>query len=93
MNRKKLNIARKKIDKVDKKIFHLIKKRTIIVNQMLRLKQNKKQIVDKKRVNEILKRIKRKSLMNKIDPILTSQIWKSMIWAYIKYQRKNFKGK
>jgi len=93
MNRKKLNIARKKIDKVDKKIFHLIKKRTIIVNEMLRLKENKKQIVDKKRVNEILKRIKRKSLSNKIDPYITSQIWKSMIWAYIKYQRKNFKKK
>jgi len=93
MNRKKLNIARKKIDNVDKKIFHLIKKRTIIVNQMLRLKENKKQIIDKKRVNEILNRIKRKSISNKIDPNITSQIWKSMIWAYIKYQKKNFKKK
>ena len=60
MNKKKLKIARKKIDQLDKKIFNLIKKRTIIVNYMLNLKQFKKQIVDKKRINQILKNIKKK---------------------------------
>ena len=90
MNRKKLNIARKKIDKLDKKIFNLIKKRTLVVNQMILLKEKKSQIIDKIRINEILKKIKRKSLKNNIDPNITLQIWKSMIWSYIKYQKKNF---
>ena len=93
MNRKKLNIARKKIDKLDIKLFELIKKRTFVVKKMLLLKNKKSQIVDKKRINEIMKKIKNKSLKNKIDPKITQDIWKSMIWSYIKYQRKNFKKK
>ena len=93
MNIKKLKIARKKIDQLDKKIFTLIEKRTIIVNYMMNLKQFKKQIVDKKRINQILKNIKKKSLINKVDPKITTKIWKAIIWAYIDYQRKNFKNK
>ena len=91
MNKKsKLKRERFKIDKVDKKIFNLIKERTNIVNRMLLLKDTKRQIVDKKRIIQILKRIRKKSLVNKIDPKITSQIWKSMIWSYVKYQKKNF---
>ena len=91
MNKKsKLKRERLKIDKVDKKIFNLIKERTNIVNRMLLLKDTKRQIVDKKRIIQILKRIRKKSLINKIDPKITSQIWKSMIWSYVKYQKKNF---
>ena len=93
MKRKKLIIARKKIDKLDNKIFDLIKRRTSLVNQMILLKSNRKQIVDKKRIREILKEIKKKSLKTKVDPKITLTIWKSMIWAYVKYQRKNFKKK
>jgi len=93
MNKKKLRKARIKIDKVDQKIFNLIKQRTNIVKYMLTLKTLKKQIVDQKRINEILKKIKIKSIKNKIDPNITVAIWKSMIWSYVKYQRKNFKKK
>ena len=60
---------------------------------MMNIKNLKKQIVDRKRINEIFKKIKNKSIKNNIDPRITTQIWKSMIWAYIKYQRRNFKKK
>ena len=60
---------------------------------MMNIKNLKKQIVDRKRINEIFKKIKKKSIKNSIDPRITSQIWKSMIWAYVKYQRRNFKKK
>ena len=93
MNKKKLILARKRIDRLDNKIFNLIKKRTKIVQHMMNIKNLKKQIVDRKRINEIFKKIKKKSIKNNIDPRITSQIWKSMIWAYIKYQRRNFKKK
>ena len=93
MSKKKLILARRKIDQLDNKIFYLIKKRTKIVNYMIKIKNLKKQIVDHKRINEILKKVKIKSIKNKIDPKITSQIWKSMIWAYVKYQRKNLKKK
>ena len=93
MNKKKLQIARNKIDQLDKEILYLIKKRTAIVKYMLKLKGFKKQIVDHKRIKEILKKIKNKSIKNGIDPKITSRIWKSIIWSYVDYQRRNFKKK
>ena len=93
MNKKKLQISRNKFDQLDKKIFSLIKKRTEIVKYMLSLKIFKNQIVDHKRIKEILKKIKNKSIKNRIDPKITSRIWKSIIWSYVDYQRRNFKKK
>ena len=93
MNIARLKRERKKIDKIDQSIFKLIKKRTIIVKKMLTLKKYKKEIVDHKRINEILNMIKKKSIKNKIDPKITKKIWKSMIWSYVDYQRRNFKKK
>ena len=93
MNKKKLIKARIDIDKVDKRIFNLIKRRTKIVRYMLNLKKYKKEIVDHKRINIILSKIRRDSIKNNIDPKITSRIWKSMIWSYVNFQRKNFKRK
>ena len=91
MNKKKLQIARNKIDQLDKELFILIKKRTAVVKYMLSLKEFKKQIVDKKRINKILKRIKKRSIKYKIDTKITNRIWKSMIWSYVDFQRRNFR--
>ena len=93
MNKKKIQVARNKIDQLDKKILYLIKKRTAIVKYMLKLKGFKNQIVDHKRNKEILKKIKKKSIKNGIDPKITSRIWKSIIWCFVDYQRRNFKKK
>ena len=93
MNKKKLKIARKKIDHLDKEIFSLIKKRTQIIKYMLSLKKFKKEIINYKRINEILKKIKNKSIKNGIDPNITKRIWKSIIWSYIDFQKRNFKKK
>lgn len=93
MDKKKLRVARKKIDQIDRDIFNLIKKRTQVVKYMLNLKKFKNQIVDLKRNNEILRNIKHKSKINNIDPKITAQIWKSIIWSYIKYQKRNFRKK
>ena len=60
---------------------------------MLSLKGFKSQIVDHKRIKEILKKIKNKSIKNRIDPKITSRIWKSIIWSYVDFQRRNFKNK
>ena len=91
MNKKKLIIARKKIDQLDNKLFYLIKKWTRIVKHMMEIKKLKKQIIDRKRINAILKKIKRKSIKNNIDPKITIKIWKSMIWSYVDFQKRNFK--
>ena len=93
MNKKKLILARKKIDQLDDKIFNLIERRTQIVKYMMGIKNLKKQIVDHKRINQILKKIRKKSLKNNLDPKITHKIWKSMIWSYVDFQRKNFRKK
>jgi len=92
MNRR-LKKERKKIDKIDQQIFNLIKKRTFVVKKMLILKKYRHQIVDHKRNNEILLNLKRKSIQNKIDPRITKRIWKSIIYSFIDFQRRNFKKK
>jgi chorismate mutase len=92
-NKKKLNIQRKKLDKLDNKLLSLIKIRTEIINKVISLKSSKKEIIDKKRISFILKKVKKESLRKKIDPRITYKIWKSMIWSYIEYERKNFKKK
>ena len=93
MIKKKLIIARNKIDQIDKGIFELIKKRTKIVKHMMVLKRYKSQIVDHKRINIILRNIQKKSIRNRIDPEITKRIWKAIIWSYVYFQRKNFKKK
>ena len=90
-NTKELQKLRKKLDIVDLELLNIIKKRSILVRKVLSLKKFKNQIVDRKRINIILKKIKVLSIKNKIDPKITNRIWKSMIWSYIDYERRNFK--
>ena len=92
-NKKKLNLIRIKLDKLDNKLLDLIKYRTSLVKEVLELKEFKKEIVDKKRINFILNKIKGKSKKLNIDPKITNRIWKNMIWSYIDYERRNFKKK
>ncbi len=93
LNKKKLNFIRSKLDELDESLIKVIKKRTYLVKKVLELKKNKKEIIDKKRINEILKKIKSKSIKNNIDPKITKRIWINMIYAYIDYEKRNFKKK
>ena len=92
-NRKKLNALRKRLDILDNKLLSLISIRSNIVKDVLKLKNHKSEIFDKKRIAKILNNIKKKSLKKKIDPKITNRIWKNMIFAYIDYERRNFKKK
>ena len=55
--------------------------------------QNKKEIIDKKRISVILNKIRKESLRKNIDPVITLRIWKNMIWSYINFEKKNFRKK
>jgi len=92
-NKIKLNLLRKKLDTLDNVLLKIIQKRTEIVKKVLSLKSSKKEIVDKKRISTILKKIKKESLKKKIDPKITNRIWKNMIWSYIDFEKRNFKKK
>ena len=84
---------RKKLDKLDNALLLIIKKRTNLVDLVIKNKKFKKDIVDKKRIKIILKNISNKSKNKKIDPLITKRIWKSMIKAFIEYEFRNFKRK
>ena len=93
LKKEKLAKIRKDLDKLDNSLIKIIKKRTNLVKKVLELKERKNQIVDKKRIELILKNIKKKSIKNNIDPIITNKIWKNMISAYIDFERRNFDKK
>ena len=65
LNKRKLSKIRVKLDKVDDNLIKLIKIRTNLVKEVLKLKEHKKDIIDKKRIIAILKKIKKKSLKKK----------------------------
>ena len=85
--------VRKKLDKLDNSLLDIIKKRTKLVDIVIKNKKFKKDIIDKKRISVILKNISKKSKIKNIDPEITNKIWKSMIKAFIDYEFKNFKKK
>ena len=93
INKNKLNLLRVKLDKLDSELLGLIKKRSNLVNEVLKVKIHKKEIIDQKRINFILSKIKTKSKQLKIDPKITNRIWKNMIWSFIDYEKRNFKKK
>ena len=93
INKKKLNLLRVKLDKLDTELLKLIKKRSNLVNDVLKVKIQKKEIIDQRRIKFILKKIKIKSIQMNIDPKITNRIWKNMIWSFIDYEKRNFKKK
>ncbi len=84
---------RKKLDKLDDKLLDIIKIRSRLVDLVIENKRFKKDIIDKKRISKILKNITKKSKRKKIDPKITSTIWKAMIKSFIDYEFRNFKKK
>ena len=93
LKKKKLNQLRIRLDKLDNSLIKILKIRTNLVKKVLSLKEYKNQIIDRKRIKKILKNIKIKSIKNKIDPKITKRIWVNMIYAYIDYEKRNFKKK
>ena len=48
LKKKKLNLIRKKLDKIDNDLIKIIKKRTFLVKKVLKLKEYRNEIIDKK---------------------------------------------
>jgi len=93
MVNKNIIIIRKKLDKLDDSLLNIIKKRSKLVDLVIKNKKYKKDIIDKKRIKIILNNISKKSKYKKIDHKITHKIWKSMIKAFIDYEYRNFKKK
>ena len=88
---KRMKDVRSSIDQVDDKILPLMVRRSKLVNMALELKSYKNEIIDKKRINQILKKIGSKSKKMKANPKLIKSIWKDMIQNFIEHEKKEFK--
>ena len=93
MKNKKIDFIRKKLDKLDLKMLNLIKKRSILVNKILKEKKYKNQIIDNKRIRIILKKITKESRKRNLDSKIANSVWKAMIRSFIDYEFRNFKKK
>ena len=90
MVNKRIIAIRKKLDLLDNQLLEIIRKRKNLVDIVIQNKKYKKDIVDKKRIEIILRNIKKKSKAKKIDTLITKKIWISMIRAFIDYEHRNF---
>ena len=93
MVNKEIIKIRKDLDKLDDKFLIILKKRTRLVDLVLKNKKYKKEIIDKKRISIIIKNIYKKSIKMKVDPKISKRVWMSMIRGFIDYEFRNFKKK
>jgi chorismate mutase len=87
MSQKNILKIRSTIDAIDKQIIRLLGLRKKQVLKIAKYK-NKRTIVDKKRINQIMKRIKAEAKKNKIDFILVKNFWNKLIQYSINLEKK-----
>jgi chorismate mutase len=87
MSQRKILKIRSTIDTIDKQIIRLLGLRKKQVLKIAKYK-NKRTIVDKKRINQVMKKIKAESKKNKIDFKLVKNFWNKLIQYSIKLEKK-----
>ncbi len=92
-NSEEMKLLRKKIDQVDDKLLPLMVKRSKLVEKALSLKKRQTEIVDKKRISEISKKIVKKTKELGGNSKLLKSIWLSIIQRFIDYENQEFKKK
>ena len=92
-NSKEMKLIRKKIDQIDDKLLPLMVKRSKLVEKALSLKKKQTEIVDKKRIDDISKKIVTKSKELGGNSKLLKSIWLSIIQNFIDYENQEFKKK
>ena len=84
-----LEELRKNIDEIDLKILDLIEKRKDLVTEVVKLKK-RDQIVDQKRIEFILNKLKVEASKRGLAIEFIEEIWTLMINNFIKYEEKIF---
>ena len=84
-----LEELRKNIDEIDLKILDLIEKRKDLVTEVVKLKK-RDQIVDQKRIEFILNKLKVEASKRGLAIEFIEEIWTLMIKNFIKYEEKIF---
>ena len=84
-----LEELRKFIDEIDLEILDLIQKRKDLVTEVVKLKK-RDQIVDQKRIEFILNKLKVEASKRGLAVEFIEEIWTLMIKSFIKYEEKIF---
>jgi len=87
MSQKKIYQIRKQIDKIDKRIIDLLGLRKKKVIKIAKYK-TKKNIIDKKRIERIYKKLETLSIKNKLDFRLIKNLWSQLINYSILIEKK-----
>ena len=84
-----LEDIRKQIDKIDLRILDLISERKDLVTEVVKLKR-RDQIVDKKRIELILKKLNIEAKKRGLPSDFIEEIWNIMIKNFIDYEERIF---
>jgi|TARA_B100001750_G_scaffold131443_1_gene104524 isochorismate pyruvate lyase len=85
-----LNEVRKNIDAIDNQIVKLLIKRSFFVLQATYFKTKKSQLVDRKRIARIIKRVSNIAKKQKLSPIIVEKVFRKMINQFILLETKEF---
>ena len=88
---KNLKEVRKNIDNVDTRLVKLIAEREFYAREAVKFKTDRNQIIDRKRINTVLSRVKKLSKKYKVSGLTVEKIWKLMIQNFIILENKLFK--
>ena len=88
---KNLNEVRRNIDKVDNLLVKLIAEREFYAKEAVKFKIDRRQIIDRKRINAVLTRVKKLSKKYKVNSVIVEKTWKLMIKNFIILENKLFK--
>ena len=84
---KTINEVRELIDLIDDKIINLIAERKNLVFEAVKLK-SKDQIVDSKRIEEIIRKLSKQAGEKKLPDGLVEKLWNTMIQEFIEYEKE-----
>ena len=88
---KNLKEVRKNINNVDARLVKLIAEREFYAREAVKFKTDRSQIIDRKRINTVLIRVKKLSKKYKVNRLTIEKIWKLMIQNFIVLENKLFK--
>jgi len=85
-----LNEVRKNIDAIDIQIVKLLIKRSLLVLQATCFKTKRSQLIDRKRIEKIIDRVRNLAKKNKLAPTVVEKVFRKMIDQFILLETKEF---
>ena len=86
---KDLHIQRRKLDEIDDQIVDLISKRFKITNEIGLMKaQNRLQVIDQNREDQVISRLAKRSKLLSVNPDLIGSIYRSILSEVVRNHTK-----